>query len=77
MPSGNKFSKFGKSATAVRKSAERQMRTKNTSLNDDYPANEYMITSVKRTTSKSNKSLEKTSGVKIFDVKVKKRRKRK
>ena len=77
MGSGNKFSKFGKSAKAVRKSSEKQMRTRNTSLNDDYPDSKYKIVSVKRSTSKGNRQLEKTSGVKIFDVKVKKRKKRK
>ena len=76
MAKGTRVYKFAKNAKAARNSTKRQMGTRNTSMNDDYPSDKYSIVSVKRAKTKAYKDLEKTSGGKVFEIKLKKKRKK-
>lgn len=68
--------KFASSAKSARSTTQKLMGTRNTSMNDDYPSDEWMIVSVTRAKIRSYKALEKTSKKNVYEIKLKKKRKK-
>jgi len=66
--------RIGLTAGSVRRTTQSLMKNHTTGMGRDYPADEYTISKVTRSTSKDYKAFEKRNNVKVYKLTLKKRR---